>query len=107
MNINGNKLSPFVKWVGGKRQVIDKYLHKYFPLEFKNYIEPFVGGGAVLFYLQPSKAIINDFNFELMTTYKVIEKDVKNLIQKLDFYHIQHSKEFYINLKEKKNQQTI
>ena len=52
MNINGKKLSPFVKWVGGKRQVIDKYLYKYFPIDFKNYIEPFVGGGAVLFYLQ-------------------------------------------------------
>ena len=107
MNINGKKLSPFVKWVGGKRQVIDKYLYKYFPIDFKNYIEPFVGGGAVLFYLQPSKAIINDFNFELITTYEVIKNDVKNLIKKLDIYHQQHSKEFYLKLRKEKLTNTL
>ena len=59
------KAKPFVKWAGGKRQVIDK-LKKYVPYEFDTYYEPFIGGGALLFELAPKKAGINDSNKELM-----------------------------------------
>lgn len=51
------KGKPFVKWAGGKRQVIDK-LKMYAPEEFDTYFEPFVGGGALLFELSPKKAVI-------------------------------------------------
>lgn len=59
-------VSPFMKWVGGKRQLIPSIVEQ-LPKNIKayNYIEPFVGGGAVLFNLQPKNAIINDFNEEI------------------------------------------
>lgn len=54
------KGKPFVKWAGGKRQIIDK-LKKYVPAEYNTYYEPFVGG-ALLFELFPRTAVINDYN---------------------------------------------
>lgn len=75
-----NKLvAPFVKWVGGKRQLLPE-IKKYSPKKFKTYFEPFVGGGAVLFELQPNQAIINDINKELMNLYSVIQNNVYELI---------------------------
>lgn len=84
---------PFVKWVGGKTQLLDevekslpKDLHRY---EELTYIEPFVGGGAVLFWILQKypnikRAIINDINPDLICTYKVIKCDAQKLIDKLD-----------------------
>ena len=65
------KAKPFVKWAGGKRQIIDK-LKKYIPDEYDVFYEPFVGGGALLFELAPKKAVINDSNKELMNVYEVL-----------------------------------
>lgn len=73
------KGKPFVKWAGGKRQIIDK-LKQYVPYEFNTYFEPFVGGGALLFELSPKKAVINDYNKELINVYECI-KDEKSLNQ--------------------------
>jgi DNA adenine methylase len=83
--VKNNKLvAPFLKWVGGKRQIMLSIVGL-LPKEIKtyNYIEPFVGGGAVLFHLQPKKAIINDFNSELINVYQVIKNDVDLLIEDL------------------------
>lgn len=66
------KGKPFVKWAGGKRQIIDK-LKEYVPEEFDTYYEPFVGGGALLFELSPKKAVINDSNKELMNVFECIK----------------------------------
>jgi DNA adenine methylase len=89
-----NKLvTPFLKWVGGKRQimpVIDQHL----PKNIKYYIEPFIGGGAVFFHLQPKKAILNDFNSELINVYKVIKDDVESLLKDL-LKHKNESAYFY------------
>lgn len=78
------KLQPFLKWAGGKRQLLPQ-LREYYPKDFdqeKNtYFEPFLGAGAVLFDFAPKNAVINDINKELINLYKVI-KD-KNKIQKL------------------------
>ena len=65
-------LSPVVKWVGGKRQLLSDIV-SLIPKTFSTYVEPFVGGGAVIFDIQPKKAIINDFNSELINIYKVIK----------------------------------
>ena len=70
------KGKPFVKWAGGKRQIIDK-LKKYAPLEYNTYYEPFVGGGALLFELSPKKAVINDYNEELMNVFNCIKDEIK------------------------------
>lgn len=78
-----NKLvNPFVKWVGGKRQLL-KEIEIHIPDQFTKYYEPFVGGGAVLFHFQPKKATINDNNEELVNLYKVIKDSPEKLIQDL------------------------
>jgi DNA adenine methylase len=80
-----NKLvAPFLKWVGGKRQIMPAIVER-FPKNIStyNYVEPFIGGGAVLFHLQPKKAVINDFNVELVNVYEVVKNDLENLISDL------------------------
>jgi DNA adenine methylase len=64
-------LSPLIKWSGGKSDEI-KMFKKYFPDKFDIYIEPFVGGGSVYFYLNPIKAVINDIHTELIDLYQCI-----------------------------------
>jgi DNA adenine methylase len=87
-------VSPVVKWVGGKRQLIT-VIHENVPKEkFKYYCEPFLGGGAVLFDLQPKNAIVNDLNSELMNVYEVIKNDVDELILDLK-KHKNESDYFY------------
>ncbi|MCK9268305.1 MAG: DNA adenine methylase [Alkaliphilus sp.] len=75
-------VSPVVKWVGGKRQLLQDIL-KHIPDKYSTYYEPFVGGGAVLFHLQPGKMVINDINEELMNVYNVICNNVEELIEDL------------------------
>jgi len=77
-------IAPVVKWVGGKRQLIEQITPLLPPkLTSYTYCEPFLGGGALLFHIQPSKAIINDANEELINVYKVIRDDVDSLIAEL------------------------
>ena len=73
---------PFLKWAGGKRQLIQQ-IDEYIPRKFNKYIEPFVGGGALLFYLLPEKAIIIDNNEELINCYRVIKNNVSQLVELL------------------------
>lgn len=96
------KGKPFVKWAGGKRQIMDK-LTKYVPDEFNTYYEPFIGGGALLFELSPKKAVINDSNKELMNVYEVLcdEQKFKKLCGILNNYEIKHSEEFYYEIRNK------
>ena len=70
------KAKPFVKWAGGKRSIIDKLINLV-PEDFKTYYEPFVGGGAMLYELQPKKAVINDYNTELMNVYECLKDENK------------------------------
>ena len=80
-----NKLVvPFLKWVGGKRQLIPE-IRKLLPKGVSNrpYYEPFIGGGALFFDLQPKYAIINDSNEELINVYNVIKKNPNELIEDL------------------------
>lgn len=66
-------LKPLIKWSGGKSDEI-KMFEKYFPQTYDTYIEPFVGGGSVYFYLNPSKAVISDVHTELIDLYRSIGK---------------------------------
>ncbi|MDR0303220.1 MAG: DNA adenine methylase [Chitinispirillales bacterium] len=78
-----NKLiAPVLKWVGGKRQLLNT-LNPLLPQRISTYCEPFVGGGALLFSLQPNTAYINDINYELINVYNVIKSDVETLIETL------------------------
>ena len=103
-------LKPFVKWAGGKRQIIDIIIKKIEEsTKFENeksfrFIEPFVGGGVVFLTLQNKKTIINDLNFELMTTYKVIRDNPEELMNLLDEYYdefIKRGAEFYYEMRKK------
>ncbi len=88
---------PFLKWVGGKTQILLE-LRKRYPAEFNCYYEPFLGGGAVFFDIQPSKAIISDANKELTNCYKVIKNDVEKLIRSLG-KHV-YDKDYYYTVRD-------
>lgn len=75
-------ISPFVKWAGGKRQLLPR-LSQLIPNDYAHYFEPFIGGGALLMDLQPKKAIINDSNTQLINTYSQIKDNVFSVIEKL------------------------
>lgn len=91
-------LKPFTKWTGGKRQLLPQLL-KYAPKEFETYYEPFVGGGALLFEMQPQKAVINDYNQALIETYEVIRDDVEKLITLLKQHQKQNCSEYYYHIR--------
>ncbi len=94
------KGKPFVKWAGGKRQIIDK-LKKYIPEEYNTYYEPFVGGGALLFELAPKNAVINDFNEELMNVYTCIKDSdrFEKMCKELNHHEAEHSEEYYYKVR--------
>ena len=96
------KGKPFVKWAGGKRQIIDKLL-ELVPNDFNTYYEPFVGGGALLFELSPNKAVINDSNIELMNVYQCIkdENKYKKMCLELNNHEKKHSEEYYYEIRNK------
>ena len=100
------KPKPFVKWVGGKRQLLKQFrlMNLYPPEKFNSakdqYFEPFVGGGAVFFDLLPQKAFLSDLNFELVTTYNVIKDDVEGLIKLLKKHT--HNKDYFLEVRAQK-----
>jgi DNA adenine methylase len=95
-------MTPFVKWAGGKRQLINN-IKELMPRNYEQYFEPFIGGGAVLFEITPKNAIISDMNKELITTYKVFKSRIlfNQLMQRLDEYEKNHSEVFYYEVREK------
>ncbi|MBQ3451935.1 MAG: DNA adenine methylase [Selenomonadaceae bacterium] len=80
-------VAPVLKWVGGKRQLFETF-KPLFPKKLYRYTycEPFLGGGAIFFKLQPAKAHVNDINEDLMLVYTVIRDDVDNLIEILSAF---------------------
>ncbi|CAD5980349.1 Modification methylase DpnIIA [Planktothrix tepida] len=97
MTVQKNPLvKPFLKWAGGKRQLLPE-ICKYLPKNIgkTTYYEPFLGGGALLFELQPKTAIVNDSNKELINCYRVIKDKVEELIEILKVHQAKNSKEYY------------
>ncbi len=84
---NNPLVKPFVKWAGGKRQLLSE-IQKHVPKRFGSYTyyEPFVGGGAVFFELQPKKAVINDVNAQLVMAYAAVRDSVEELLAALRAY---------------------
>lgn len=91
-------LQPILKWAGGKRQLIPQ-LEEHFPETFTEYYEPFVGGGAVLFHLQPKKAIISDDNDELINCYFCIKNHLDELIKELKSYENKNDSKSYYEIR--------
>jgi DNA adenine methylase len=95
-------VKPFLKWAGGKRQLLEQIL----PLIHTKgtYYEPFIGGGAVLFALQPKKAVINDLNEQLCLTYTAVRDHPDELIKLLKKHAEQNKKdgsEYYYRIRDK------
>ncbi len=98
------ELSPFVKWAGGKRQLLNELMTRV-PLEFNNYLEPFLGGGTLLLNLQPKSALVNDINSQLINVYRAIKSDASELIRAVsDLDLIDTNKEVYYERREAFNQ---
>ena len=95
-----SRVKPFVKWAGGKRQIISTLL-SYSPLEYNTYYEPFIGGGALLFELTPKKAVINDYNKELINVYECIkdENEFDKMCRELNSHETNHSEEYYYQIR--------
>ena len=103
--MSNKNVMPFVKWAGGKRQLFDRISER-MPQNYNNYFEPFIGGGAVLFELQPDKAIINDINPALINTYRIIASNPNEFIEyvkKLDYQMGADGKTYYYSLREHYN----
>lgn len=101
--MSGSNTEPFVKWAGGKRQMLEA-LSIRMPEEYKNYYEPFVGGGALLFHQKPGAARINDINQELIHTYTEIRDHRDPLIALLSSMdQVTCTKEFYYQMRERYN----
>lgn len=83
---------PFLKWAGGKSALISE-ITKILPGSYSKYIEPFVGGGALFFYLCPKKAVISDSNPELINCYRIVRDNLDELLEKLNAMPV--DKEFY------------
>lgn len=113
--IDNKKAKPFLKWAGGKKQLVN-LIDKYLPKDIKNnhvidkYFEPFLGGGAVFFHLfgkyEIKEAYLYDINKELILTYNVVKNDPKKLISKLKFYSDEYiplnddsRKEYFYNIR--------
>jgi DNA adenine methylase len=82
---------PFLKWAGGKRRLIPQY-ECYIPQNFGTYYEPFLGGGAMFFYLSAKPAVLTDINEELINTYCSVRDDVDGLIQLLSNHQENHQR---------------
>ena len=95
--INSNlKAKPFVKWVGGKTQLLPELTSR-MPANFSKYFEPFIGGGALFFYLQPEQSTLIDINEELTNVYRVIKYKTDELIADLK-QHV-YEKDYYYQIR--------
>ena len=103
-------MQPFVKWAGGKRQLLPE-IKKRFPKSYNNYYEPFIGGGALLLELARTPSIISDNNSVLIDAYKTIRDSPSNLMEQLDIIQTEHNslgdkdkvKKFYYSKREEFN----
>ena len=97
------QLTPFVKWAGGKSQLLEE-LKARIPADFNRYFEPFIGGGAMLFATQPSSAVINDVNGQLLNVYRRLKSDAAAVIETLKKYDAEVcDKDMYFRLRAKYN----
>lgn len=89
---------PFLKWAGGKSKLLTQYT-PYFPKDFKTYYEPFLGGGAIFFHLQPKNAVITDINSDLINAYRCIRDNLEQLIPLLEKHQQRHNKDYYYQVR--------
>lgn len=89
---------PFLKWAGGKGRVLQQYI-PFFPERYATYHEPFLGGGAIFFHLQPAQAVLTDINPELVNVYRCIRDEVETVIELLQLHKQHHSPDYYYQMR--------
>lgn len=93
------RLNPLIKWPGGKREILDKII-PYLVKPTKRYFEPFLGGAALFFAIQPEKSVLSDVNEELINVYKQVKESPEALINLLKTF--ENSKQAYYQMRDKK-----
>lgn len=93
--------TTFLKWAGGKNWLVKNQAHR-LPKQYNRYIDPFLGGGAVFFYMEPQEAIISDINSELICTYIAIQQNWEDLDRKLRFHSANHNTDYYYSIRDKR-----
>lgn len=91
-------MNPFLKWAGGKRWIVNRPEFR-IPKYTGRYVEPFLGGGAVFFHLNPKQAILSDVNPRLIETYEAIKSDWQMVVDKLSQHQMKHSDEYYYQIR--------
>ncbi len=91
--------SPFIQWVGGKRSLLDKY-DPLIPIDFNDYYEPFLGGGALFYHLHSKygsskKYFLSDLNYELIKVYESVVESHEEISKLISQMNVRHNKEFY------------
>lgn len=99
-NTHDKKPYPFIKWAGGKRNLVDELVNR-LPTEFNTYYEPFLGGAALFFsaWTRIKRAVLSDSNLEMVITYNVIKKDTEKLIEQLAKHVKNHSDSYYYKIR--------
>lgn len=97
-SIPADEAAPFLKWAGGKSQLLKQY-RPYFPSreQIGRYFEPFIGSAAVFFYLQPASASLSDVNDRLVEVYRIVQQDVEGLIIALGRHY--NDKDYYYEVR--------
>jgi DNA adenine methylase len=86
--------APFIKWVGGKTRLLEQ-LEGFFPVDFARYHEPFVGGGAVFFRVQPRRAMLSDVNPRLVNAWRAVRDQPWDVIDRLEHHRQRHEAPYY------------
>jgi DNA adenine methylase len=89
---------PFLKWAGGKSQLLAQY-SELFPKTYRNYYEPFLGGGAVFFNLRPKRSFLSDINLEIINVYRCIRDQVEGIITQLHHHYLHHDESYYYDVR--------
>lgn len=93
--------NTFLKWAGGKNWLVKQHRHR-LPTQYNRYIDPFIGGGSVFFYMEPDEAIISDVNKELILTFNAIKQDWEKLDRKLHEHSRKHNYDYYYEVRNQK-----
>lgn len=98
---DAESLTPFLKWAGGKRWLVDNH-PDLLDVDFERYIEPFLGSGATYFKLAPKNAVLGDSNKELINAYLAIKACWEKVLDRLRVHHRKHCKEYYYKIRDSK-----
>lgn len=98
--------NTFLKWAGGKNWFV-RNESKRFPVDYNRYIEPFLGGGAVFFYLQPRDALLGDANEELINTYIAVRDECQAVCTNLKNHAKKHNTDYYYKIRKLKTRKNV